>query len=148
EDKDCTSEEKMGRLAKAYLAKAIKKGAKGEAVSAIEHYFQSMSAEIRRVEKARLAAEPSHLKSLLHFAERAYRRPISKDEKDDLLAFYRKLREKDDPGHEDALRDTIASVLLSPHFCYRINQVERGAKAQPLSDYELASRLSYFLWSS
>jgi hypothetical protein len=148
EDKDCTSETKMNRLAKAYLAKAIKKGANEDAVAAIEGYFQAMSAEIRRVEKARLAAESGHLKALLHFAERAYRRPLAKDEKEDLLAFYRKLREKDDPGHEDALRDTIASVLLSPHFCYRITQAEPGAKAQPLSGYELASRLSYFLWSS
>jgi hypothetical protein len=148
EDKDCTSQAKMERLAKAYLAKAIKKGAKGEAVAAIEGYFQSMSTKIRRVEKARRAAEPSHLDALIQFAERAYRRPLLQTEKDDLLAFYSKLRQKDDPGHEDALRDTLASVLLSPHFCYRIVQAEPGSKIQPLSDYELASRLSYFLWSS
>jgi hypothetical protein len=148
EDKDCISEAKMDRLAKAYIAKAIKKGAKGNALAAIESYFKSMSAKIRRVEKARLAAEPSHLKSLVQFAERAYRRPLSKEEKDDLLGFYRKLRQKDDPGHEDALRDTLASVLLSPHFCYRIVQAEPGFKVRPLSNYELANRLSYFLWSS
>jgi hypothetical protein len=148
EDKDCTSQAKMDRLAKAYLAKAIKKGAKGEAVAAVENYFKSMSAEIRWVEKARLAAEPSHLDALVAFAQRAYRRPLAKNEKVDLLAFYRKLRQKDDPGHEEAFRDTLASVLLSPHFCYRIVQADAGSNVQPLSDFELASRLSYFLWSS
>ncbi len=90
----------------------------------------------------------SHLDALVEFAERAYRRPLSAAERDDLLAFYRQLRREDDLGHEEALRDTLVSVLMSPHFCYRIDLAEPGADARPLSDYALASRLSYFLWSS
>jgi hypothetical protein len=148
EDKDVTSEAKMKRLAEAYLAKARSKGASPEAVSAIESYFVRMSAAIRDVERARLAAEPSHLKALVQFAERAYRRPLSAREKDDLLAFYHKLRGQDDLGHEEALRDTLASVLLAPQFLYRIDQAAPGPAAKPLSDTALASRLSYFLWSS
>jgi hypothetical protein len=148
EDKDATSKEKMDRLAKVYLAKARANGAGDLALQAIESYFARMSAEIRRVERARLAAEPSHLQALLQFAERAYRRPLSAAERDDLLAFYHKLRGKDDLGHEDALRDALASVLLSPHFCYRIDLAEPGTAPRPLSDYVLASRLSYFLWAS
>src|SRR5262249_11476728 len=116
---------------------------------------------IRWVERARLAAEPSHLEALLAFAERAYRRPLSPWERDDLLAFYRALREKDGLSHEEAIRDTVSSILISPHFCYRIDlspageggavSPSRGAspvRTVPLSDYDLASRLSYFLWSS
>ncbi len=148
EDKDATSEVKMDRLAEAYLAKARKQGAKGDSEAAIKTYFTGMSAEIRRVERARLAAEPSHLKALAQFAERAYRRPLTTAERDDLLAFYHTLRRRDELGHEDALRDTLATVLLSPHFCYRFDLAEPGTAARPLSDYELASRLSYFLWSS
>jgi hypothetical protein len=148
EDKDAASEEKMDRLAKAYLAKARKKGAGDEALRAIETYFADMSAEIRRVERARLAAEPKHLEALVRFAERAYRRPLSAAERDDLLAFYHSLRRQDDPGHEAALRDALAGVLLSPHFCYRIDLAAPGADVRPLPDYALASRLSYFLWSS
>lgn len=148
EDKDASSEAKMKRLAEAYLAKARKKGASAEAQKAIEAYFTDMSAAIRRVEKARLAAEPSHLASLLKFTERTYRRPLAAAERDDLLAFYRKLRKEDGLDHEDAIRDVLASVLVSPHFCYRLNHAEPGAGVKPLSDYELASRLSYFLWSS
>jgi hypothetical protein len=148
EDKDATSEAKMKRLAKAYLAKARKKGAGGEALKAIETYFASMSADIRRVERARLAAEPSHLKALAKFTERAYRRPLSRAEKEGVLAFYHSLRRQDKLGHEEALRDTLVSVLLSPYFCYRFDLAEPGKAARPLPDHALASRLSYFLWSS
>jgi hypothetical protein len=148
EDKDVTSEAKMKRLAEAYLAKARSKGAGLDALAAIEAYFARMSAAIRDVEHARLAAEPSHLKALVQFAERAYRRPLSAAEKDDLLAFYHKLRRQDDLGHEDALRDTLASVLLSPQFLYRLDLAEPGPAAKPLSENAVASRLSYFLWSS
>src|SRR5207248_458873 len=141
---DATSEAKMNRLARAYLAKARKQGASAEALEAIETYFANISAEIRQVERARLAAEPSHLKALVQFAERAYRRPLSTAERDELLAFYHTLRRQDELGHEEALRDTLASVLLSPHFCYRFDLASsplasggrgvgvRGTGVQPL----------------
>ncbi|HMF15370.1 MAG TPA: DUF1592 domain-containing protein, partial [Gemmataceae bacterium] len=123
-------------------------GASNEAVEAIETYFTGISADIRRVERARLAAEPGHLDALVKFAERAYRRPLSSAERDEVLAFYRTLRREDDLGHEDALRDTLVTVLMSPHFCYRFDLAEPSTRTRPLSDYELASRLGYFLWSS
>jgi hypothetical protein len=148
EDKDATSAAKMDRLARAYLAKARKLGARGEALEAIETYFTGIAADIRRVERDRLAAEPSHLEALVRFTERAYRRPLSTAERDDVLAFYQTLRRQDGLEHEEALRDTLATVLLSPHFCYRVDLAEPGTTARPLSDYALASRLSYFLWSS
>jgi hypothetical protein len=148
EDRDCTSEAKVERLARAYLAKARRTGAGREALAAIETYFADIAAEMRRVERARLAAEPSHLQALLRFAERAYRRPLTAAERDDLLAFYRQLRRQEDLGHEEALRDTLVTVLLSPHFCYRFDLAEPGTGVRPLSEYALASRLSYFLWSS
>lgn len=161
-DPDVVSEAKMERLREAYLAKAKSDeiNAHDEALAAIDTYFTNMSAEIRWVERARKNAEPSHLAALVEFTERAYRRPLLKTERDDLLAFYRALREQDQLSHEDALRDAIASVLLSPNFCYRFDlaQSSKGAQsgersqpgeeARPLSPYELASRLSYFLWSS
>jgi hypothetical protein len=148
EDRDVTSPAKMERLAKAYLARARKLGAGDEALKAIGAYYTDMSAALRKVEHARQAAEPSHLEALARFAERAYRRPLAKAERDDLLAFYRRLRREDGLGHEEALRDTLVTVLLSPHFCYRFDLAQPGSAAQPLSDYALASRLSYFLWSS
>src|SRR5439155_1220214 len=57
---------------------------------------------------------------------------------------------QDDLGHEEALRDTLVTILMSPHFCYRYLGADPASRAgpQPLSDHALASRLSYFLWSS
>jgi hypothetical protein len=148
EDKDSTSAAKMKQLEEAHLVKARKVGAGDEALEAIATYYANISADIRWVEAARKAAEPSHLEALVKFAGRAYRRPLSTAEQDEIVAFYRALRKKDELSHEDAVRDSIASVLLSPHFCYRLDRVETGDAARPLSDYALASRLSYFLWSS
>jgi hypothetical protein len=148
EDNDVTSQEKIDRLASGYIDRAEEHGARGDALAAIERYFKDIAAEMRWVEKARVVAEPSHLASLLDFAERAYRRPLTPMERDDFLAFYQSLR-KDGLRHDDAIRDSVASILVSPHFCYRVNiAVEGEGDVRPISDHSLASRLSYFLWSS
>ena len=98
------------------------------------------------MEKAKLAAEPSHLKSLVEFAARAYRRPLSVEEKLDLRAYYEQCRKKDRLGHEPAMRESVVAVLMSPDFLFRFTEANKAI--QPLSDFELANRLSYFLWSS
>ena len=148
EDQEATSAAKIEQLARAYADKARRNGGQGAAISAIDDYFKGISAEIRWIEQARLAAEPGHLRALEGFAERAYRRPLSPAERDDLLRFYRTVREKDGLSHEEAMRDTVASVLMAPQFCYRVDPPRPGQGVRPLSDYALASRLSYFLWSS
>ncbi|HLJ12398.1 MAG TPA: DUF1592 domain-containing protein, partial [Planctomycetaceae bacterium] len=148
EDKDSISTEKIEQLRVAYLAKARRIDCHAEGLRAIETYFANISAAIRWVEEAHLAAEPSHLDALAKFAERAYRRPLLPAEREDLLAFYRSLRDRGELSHEDAIRDSVASVILSPHFSYRVDLAQAGESARPLSDYALASRLSYFLWSS
>lgn len=158
EDKDATSAANIERLRTTYLAKAREIGASEQAIEAIEKYFIDIAADIRWVEQARRAAESSHLEALEQFAERAYRRPLEQAERDELRTFYRRLRDDDGLDHESAMRDCIASVLVSPEFCYLTaggtNEAQRSAdetpaqRIEPLSDYELASRLSYFLWSS
>jgi hypothetical protein len=148
EDKDAASEAKMGRLAEVYLAKARRVGASDTAIRAIQDQFRIIAESIRRVERQRAEAEPRHVEALQAFAERAYRRPLTKEEREDVAAFYRALREKDGLGHEEAVRDTVVSILMSPHFCYRLDRPGGGPGVRPLSDYDLASRLSYFLWAS
>ena len=148
EDKDVTSEAKIRRLADAYLAKAIRSGAGDLEQQAIREHFTNINASVRAVEKARLQAIPSHLRDLLTFAERAYRRPLTSDEKSGLFAFHESLMETDGASHEDAMRDCVVSVLVSPHFWYRVDLPAEEPGIQPLSDSALASRLSYFLWSS
>jgi mono/diheme cytochrome c family protein len=177
EDKDITSDAQIKRVGEVYLAKARKSLAEGGgdpvSLQAIEDHFKWVSATIRAAEKARLAAEPAHLKSLVDFARRAYRRPLTDVERTDLLAFYQSLRQKEGLSHEDAIRDSIVSVLMSPNFLFRLDleasagdlKADIGARTvalgrrtgaappgrngvQPLPDYALASRLSYFLWAS
>jgi hypothetical protein len=138
----------MRQLAAAYLAKARKNGASDLAVEAIETYFADMSVAIRRVEEGRRAAEPSHLEALVKFAARAYRRPLAMGERQGLLAFYRRLRDDEGLGHEDAIRDCVASILMSPDFCFLVSPTAPGAASAPLPGHALAGRLSYFLWSS
>jgi hypothetical protein len=97
--------------------------------------------------KRLLDTQPKHLDKVLEFASRAYRRPLAPKEKDDLAGLYRKLRDQK-MTHEDAVRLTIARVLVSPAFLYRLEKPGQGVEPVPVSDWELASRLSYFLWSS
>ena len=91
--------------------------------------------------------EPKHLSAVLDFAARAYRRPLTEGEAEDLRGLYRKMRAEELP-HEEAIRLTLARVFIAPAFLYRLEKAAPGADPGPVSSSELASRLSYFLWSS
>ncbi len=91
--------------------------------------------------------EPKQIEALVEFAARAYRRPLTAEEVSALHALYENLRKEGLP-HEDAFRLTLARVLVAPAFLYRIERPVAGAGQGPVSDWELASRLSYFLWAS
>lgn len=92
-------------------------------------------------------AEPKQIEALVEFAERAYRRPLADDEADDLRQLYRGLRNEGLP-HDEAFRFTLARIFVAPAFLYRLEEAPPGTDSGPVSDWELASRLSYFLWSS
>ena len=83
------------------------------------------------------------------FGERAWRRPLVKAEVDDLMKLIGVARAQSDTD-EAGLRMALRAILLHPTFLYRVERdVDPTSEAShPLSDYELASRLSYFLWSS
>jgi hypothetical protein len=91
--------------------------------------------------------EPKHLDALIRFAANAYRRPLTESEEQELRALYAKLRAEEIP-HDEAFRLTLARVFVAPAFLYRLEEAPGGAEPGPVSDWELASRLSYFLWSS
>ena len=91
--------------------------------------------------------EPKQLAAVVDFAARAYRRPLTGGEADELRGLYRKLRVEELP-HEEAIRLTLARVFVAPAFLYRLEKAAPGAEPGPVSNWELASRLSYFLWSS
>lgn len=84
------------------------------------------------------------------FAGRALRRPATEAEVDSFVKFVGLAQQHGD-SFEEGIATALQAVLVSPHFLYRIEQerpATSGAGTAPLSDYELASRLSYFLWSS
>jgi hypothetical protein len=146
EVEDIISEAKIRKLEADYLE--IAKSSSAVAIQAIQDYFNNANASIRWVKQARRDAEPGHLQALLDFAARAYRRPLSAADRDDVLSFYREARERYNLDHEGAIRESIVMVLTSPKFSYRVDLVEARSGIQPLLDFDLASRLSYFLWSS
>jgi hypothetical protein len=98
---------------------------------------------------------------LTEFARRAYRRPVSPQEVERLLQLVDKARQDGD-GPEEALQVAFKAVLVSPHFLFRIERDPAPDEKRPLplpaerfvpgvypiSEYELATRLAYFLWSS
>ncbi len=81
------------------------------------------------------------------FMERAYRRPVTNDDIDPVVSYFNEIR-PDTASSEDAMRDALAMVLISPDFLYLVELKEDASGRQSLTDFELATRLSYFLWSS
>ena len=93
--------------------------------------------------------EAEAIQRVIHrFATRAYRRPLEQEELDSLMRHYQRRIDQGDSS-EVALREVLQVILISPNFLIRAESTPKEAdRAVPLSDWELASRLSYFLWAS
>ena len=92
--------------------------------------------------------EPCASRIVAALARQAYRRPVTQDEVAGLLKFYRNGR--DGADFEAGIRTALQAVLASPHFIFRIEEVPPNARAGEnyrISDVDLASRLSFFLWA-
>jgi mono/diheme cytochrome c family protein len=86
---------------------------------------------------------------LSHLAQHAYRRPVTDEDVQTLLAFYKRGRSAGD--FDSGIRAALERVLVSPDFLFRVEAEPGGAAPGSIyhvSDIELASRLSFFLWSS
>ncbi len=106
---------------------------------------KSASAAGANLDEANCAA-----KILTNLARRAYRRPVTPGDVEAPMSFYKRARQSGG-SFDDGIRAGVARVLSSPYFLYRIESDPAGARAgvaHPVSDVELASRLSFFLWSS
>jgi hypothetical protein len=110
-------------------------------------YVKPLRNQYLEVMAAESAAKSRHVDDCLMLASKAWRRPLTPVEKENLRGFYRKtmLAEQD---HTKAIRALIARILVSPEFLYRVEEPVDLAAAKPLSQWELATRMSYFLWSS
>lgn len=93
---------------------------------------------------------PACAREILHsLAQQAYRRPIENDDIEDLMQFY--TQGYRDGGFEAGIQFALERLLVSPDFLFRIEQVpvdQEQGNSYAITDFELASRLSFFLWSS
>ena len=92
--------------------------------------------------------EIAHARRILEgFLRRAFRREPEPLELENALTSFRSfLKLTSDP--RDALRNTLATALISPKFLYLVEPAPEAEQARKLNAYELATRLSYFLWAS
>ena len=97
------------------------------------------------------SAESRHLLGVTQFASVAWRRPLSSAEANELYSFFKTLRTDSQLDHRSAIRAVLARILVSPGFLYRAERSRSGDDSDqlwPLWQTELASRLSFLLWSS
>jgi hypothetical protein len=103
----------------------------------------------RRVFTCATKDEPCARRILGSLARRAYRRPVTRADVDPLLAFYRDGNAE--TGFDEGIERGIRRLLVSPEFLFRIERDPAAVtpgRVYRVSDVELASRLSFFLWSS
>ncbi|MBN9689653.1 MAG: DUF1592 domain-containing protein [Verrucomicrobia bacterium] len=87
---------------------------------------------------------------IAEFTRRAWRRPVTAPELDRLMKLYQEGRKAGD-NLEAGVKHALTAVLVSPHFLFRGElqpEPDNPMSVHPINEYALASRLSYFLWSS
>ncbi len=81
------------------------------------------------------------------FGKRAFRRPVNAEDIDFFLKFY-DAEVATGAGHRAGLKAALFAIMISPDFFYRIPQTSTATRERRLDSFEIASRLSYFLWNS
>ena len=89
---------------------------------------------------------PCAQKIVENLARRAFRRPVTAEDVTPLMAFYKAGHARG--GFDGGVRDALSAILASPHFLYRAESGIGSGATRTLTDLELASRLSFFLWGS
>ena len=90
--------------------------------------------------------DPCARQILSSLARMAYRRPVGEADISPLMGFYERVRPSS--SFDGGIEKAVEAMLVSPKFLFRVERDPAGAKVHPISDLELASRLSFFLWSS
>jgi hypothetical protein len=99
---------------------------------------------------ANVRAEAACAKQILSgIARRAYRQPVNETDLQRIMRFYESGRAgKESGGFDSGIRTALQRILASPQFIFRIERDPAPGPARHIGDYELASRLSFFLWST
>jgi hypothetical protein len=100
-----------------------------------------------RLDEAGLAPREVAKRNIERLATRAFRRPLGGGELDRLLILYDRATKEGKPL-DVAIKLAYKAILVSPHFLFRIETDQNATEPYAVNDYELASRLSYFLWAS
>ena len=94
-----------------------------------------------------LAPRKAAQQLLAGFLRKAYRRPVEQGEIEPFLKLYDRSAERGDP-YEERVKLALSGVLVSPKFLFRVERANPAPGIHPLRDHEIATRLSYFLWST
>ena len=97
------------------------------------------------------ASERYARKIIRSFVSRAFRKPLDEQTIDRLIAIQKEISNEPGKTFQDGIKQAIATCLCSPRFLFRVEiqpEPNNPAKVVPLDEYSLASRLSFFLWSS
>ena len=121
----------------------------------MEQYLKAAAAVLNEREARKVIVQPDDStckdaaarETVERFAARAFRRPVTPEEVDRLLRLFDLADDRGD-SYEDAVKLALKGVLVSPQFLFRIERDQESKEAYAVSDYELATRLSYFIWSS
>ncbi len=166
EDPELTSDETLARFEHIYLKRsgvkveqvanlleALKDGQAKDlsheiATHPVHTFFEEFRRGLRRRAAQWQAAAPAYQQRLMQFAQAAYRRPLTQAEQQKLSQFFIEAAKPESLGIEQAVRQTVVRILVSPNFCYLADAVPPGDGVKPLLDLALAARLSFFLWSS
>jgi hypothetical protein len=123
---------------------------------AVDQRVTEPSAEKRIVHFRLFGTEPGEAPSqprkaaerlLVQFTRKAYRRPVEPETIARLMTMYDRATERGDP-YEERVKLALKTVLVSPQFLFQIEAGTDKNAIVPLGQYELATRLSYFLWST
>lgn len=155
EDPELVHEEMLTKFEKLYLDKmdikrigdTLEAESPSQKHTMIHEFFNRIRSGLEQQRRLTSVAEKCALEDLKSLASRAYRRPLRDDEFHSLESLYAKLRE-DGQSAEAATRGVLIAILMSPSFCYHNRSPAPSAGVHPLSNDDLASRLSFFLWSS
>ncbi len=155
EDPRLVENELLDRFEKVYMDRmgiklvddSLKPEQPSDKYDMIHGFFQQIRKGLAHRRELLKRAEQQAMSDLEDLARRAYRRPLRAEEFASLRLLYDKLR-KQGQGVEESLRGMFTAILMSPDFCYHFSESPSGSDVAPMSDDALASRLSYFLWSS
>src|SRR6185503_13271788 len=111
------------------------------------NFMRARAQILSAVPNKRITPRTAAERVLSSFARRAFRRPVTSAEVDRLLTMFDRAWNRGD-GYTASVRLALQAVLVSPDFLSLVEPEPKGSGILPLEPLPLASRLSYFLWSS